>query len=238
MYESHRRPVATIRTAASYGRSPRKEPEPEEINMRSQKPIYGILAVSLFVLMIVFEKPALPAQTAPVQVMNTAGPAPGQNVPISGNVGITGTPTVNIGNSPTVGLLAGAAVRDADNPARHAWQTRQAFSVTGDFECDAFSVPSGKELVIENFSAFGWVPAGQQILHFDLITSIGGIEVQHFFRSDRSGTQLGYEIFVAGQQTRLYSEPGSLVRFCLSRDSGVDEASMTVALSGHLVDLP
>lgn len=119
---------------------------------KTKKYVLAGLGLLLLLGVFVFDRPQVAAQaTKPpqqVQVMNAAGVAPGQNVPISGNVGISGTPSVNaaqsgawtvgvtgtptvaqsgswnvgINGTPTVtvGNLAAAPVpvRDVDNGAR------------------------------------------------------------------------------------------------------------------------
>src|SRR5450759_3881323 len=72
----------------------------------------GILAVSLS---WVASKPVDAAVAAAVQVVNTPLPVQGNvNATVTGNVGLTGSPTVTIGNSAT----SPVPVRDADNAAR------------------------------------------------------------------------------------------------------------------------
>jgi len=168
-------------------------------------------------------------------------------------VTITGTPTVNVG-TPTVNLGAGSTVgingsvqvgnvatspvfmRDVDNPARQPFQQLLCLAATAS-SCSvpsSFTVPSGKELVIEYVSG-GCVTADASsfVNAAGLHTSVQGAVGFHFFGNLRIGPNSAFDF---GQQTRLYADPNTNVTLAASLIGGGGVCGMEI--SGYLVNLP
>jgi hypothetical protein len=151
----------------------------------------------------------------------------------SWDVGITGTPTFQVGNVANNPVLG----RDVDNPARQPFT-----NVVSDNH--SFTVPPGKRLVIEYVSGGGFISTGQKFLEvgflFTALIDGDRAGVQHHFvpvftGTQNTGTNL-FDIYAVSQQTRIYVEPGGLVEGFLEKTSGVAGVSFTV--SGYLVDVP
>src|SRR5215472_1297712 len=89
------------------------------------------------------------------------------------NVGITGTPTVHVGNAATSPVL----VRDVDNPARKPFAVNTScVMAAASNNCNAqFSVPAGSELVIENVSVSAAVKTGERTVAQMQVSTNGAI---------------------------------------------------------------
>jgi len=93
--------------------------------------------------------------------------------------------------------------------------------------CGEVEVPAGNRLVIEFVSA-GIEEASSRTI--DVVTTAEGETVRHFIKLPEF--EVGVENLEGGQQVRLYADPSTTVRACISHGLGV------VSLSGHLVPLP
>ena len=89
----------------------------------------------------------------------------------------------------------------------------QPFQFSGSIDIDngqfggseTLDIPSGKELVIEYFSAEADLPAGQKLLELNVTTTVGGNTVPHSFIPTFTGSFLpasAVDIFVASAPTR------------------------------------
>ena len=160
-----------------------------------------------------------PGNPVPTQAQGTTAIAGTVQAQQSGNwtVGITGTPTFNVGNTAANAVLT----RDVDNPARHPFQFFATFSKSGgNFQTDNQLVaPAGKRLVIETVTAQAFVPTGQRLLAQISIASGGGTFAQHnLVLASQGGFDL-LDYFAATEAVRLYADQGSLVQFRLTRSS-------------------
>ena len=198
--------------------------------------------------------------SAPVTVVNTPLPVTAVqsgawNVSVSNTPGvnIANTPGVNIANTPTVALSPGASVRDADNPARHPFQTGAVVQLApGAAEATTgFPVPAGKEFVIENVSGFGEIPIGESLTNVSVCTATRGItppnqsppEICHFFVPTVTGSYNGtVNNNVVSAQTRLYSDgcdfSACQVRVQANRNGTSGSGDFHFSISGYLVDIP
>ena len=95
----------------------------------------------------------------------------------------------------------------------------------------SFPVPAGKRLVIEYVSASGVVPAGQSLIY-----SVSTGSVEHLIPVTQQAPDAYAVICVAGQQTRLYAEPGSTVVLGVQRTGFGGSASANISISGTLMD--
>jgi hypothetical protein len=201
---------------------------------------------------------AAAASGAPVTVVNTPLPVSAEQ---SGawNVGITGTPSVQVSNTPTVNLAADTLVkiqnqtandgnavpimvRDSDSPGRHPFQVRVDFPIndgTNEGESGGIRVPAGKRLVVEYVSANITLPSGQKVLEVWVITTQNGSAIQHFFSTAFQGTSnilTGY--FTISQQTRLYSDPSAIsAGIVVFRNALSGSGFVSFRISGYLIDL-
>lgn len=197
-----------------------------------------------------------------VTVLNTPLPVSGTvsaNAAQSGlwNVGITGTPTVNVGTlpavsisgtptvsvsgMPTVSLAAGASFRDADNAARQPFQQAWSCAFTGFFFCNdttSITVPTGKELVIEFVSVMMDLPTGQKPREVSVGTQQRGNEIPHHFPLSLAFDNGVDAVFAGAQQTRLYSDPSLGVTVQCQKIDGSVGGSCFGSISGYLVNVP
>ncbi len=188
---------------------------------------------------------------------------------VAGTVGITGTPTVNaqqsgswtvgITGTPTVGLAGGSSilvdnnaanpvpVRDVDNPARQPFQASGSTVVNAGFDDSCrfglltlTTVPAMKQLVIEDVSFWGGLPAGQRFLQVTVNNTAGGTPMRHYLpvalqATDISGT---FDAFAASQPVRWYADPETDVFACFVRNATAGTGSAHWTISGYLVDVP
>jgi hypothetical protein len=177
----------------------------------------------------------------PVKVVNT----PAEPVPVTGTTTITGDVTlapgtsVAINNSPTVhvGNAPDAPVpgRDVDNPARQPFQRSMSFPAS-------FTVPSGKRLVIEVFSARVSFPEPCRLSDLYLVTVTGGQTAFYYHSPTTIEPVLLPRAVVVNQQTRIYADPGTSVTVNAERacflGGTFDDYIGTATISGYLVDVP
>ena len=138
---------------------------------------------------------------------------------------------------------------NSDNPARQPFQARMRI-VLPDGQCceNAFvSVPADKRLVIEYASAWSFAP-GSQVFLYEVGTRVNGqgSHTQHFLPVVQTVFD-GNTSAIAGQQVRLYADPGPtsvILRAnrsggdCPAPQAGCGEATVWMTISGHLVDVP
>lgn len=173
--------------------------------------------------------PTVATDTRNVNVANT----PSVSV-ASGTVAVSSLPAVAIGgtvNATVTNTSANPVLnRDADNPAREAFQAHiqmQPVSGGGEVQEGTVDVPSAtaddapvKELVIEEVSGeCAGGPAG-----VDVITAVNGARGDFFFAVTSSGV-------LPAQSVRLYADAGTEV--LVGTESGV--TNCFVVLSGYLV---
>jgi hypothetical protein len=218
--------------------------------MKNHKMMFAALLVGLAALGLTMAKLSPSRVSAaqgpdPVFVTNTGG---SQAIPITGNVSVTGTPTValafgsqvqiaNDGNTPL-------PIRDVDRPTaqpfnyhvRAVWNVGVAFA-NADAQ-EKFTVPDGKRLVIEFVSLQAQVPPGGNVPFARLDTiGAGGIvlTVTHAGADAQSN-----EIFTATHRVFTILEPGAVVvptAFCLvSCTTTTGSQGLIISVSGYLVD--
>lgn len=204
------------------------------------------LGLSLFVTVVALSLPQTGHGTAAmppdkdVKVINTAAePVPVNvinsqvKVQQSGtwNVGINGTPTVQIGNAAPI------TVRDADRPTAQPYQVDGVLTLPEGFggENLFFMIPAGKILVIENVSAISHVGSDQTMDSFSVMTKL--LPENNYrtnYLSDQKREYATQTIHTVSESVRLYSENSFAVRATRLGSSGSVTVRYTV--SGHLVD--
>jgi hypothetical protein len=174
-------------------------------------------------------------------------------VPIQGTVNLGNTPNVNIANLPavTVGNTAASPVlvRDTEQPARAPFQVG-ANAAIGCGPTVVFSVPSGKEAVIEylSFSGEGFtsgtppMAAGTGVaIWTQTANSVTPGSISHDIPVLLHGnSQLfgsPYSHFVATQQLRLYADPETDIKLS-GCQNGTGFLATIFSISGYLVNVP
>lgn len=150
------------------------------------------------------------------------------------SVGISGTPTVKIGNAAENPVL----MRDVDNPASQPFHESISFDLPEGFtevNMPITTVPVGKRLVIEYISAKATLPAGQKLRNLAIRTSLNGNLVYHYLVQTPTGI---FNEYVTGQQVRLYADPNTLPHLSATRNTGDGTTAVRVSISGYLVDIP
>lgn len=166
------------------------------------------------------------------------GPPPEVRAQQSGpwSVGINGTPNVNVAN-PVSGTF-----RDVEQPARNPRQDGTGSVVaTNAFTTEAplSSVPNGKQLVIEYFSATAIVPSGQSGFFF-ITTRAGGVALLHHvpvIQKFADSAFAGSDLLVAGQPVRIYADPGTTLSVSFRRSNNAGPSSFSADISGYFVNL-
>lgn len=158
------------------------------------------------------------------------------SVPVS----ISGTPNVNVANSPTVSLATGTSVRDADNPARQFYTAETGAALTLAGGLATFNpVPSGKVLVVEHVS-----------LRVDDIIPSGARYLPRFLVPDSANTSTDdqfpltlvlqdTDFWVASETVRFYFPAGTSPALVVEPGSGSPTSGIAdVSISGYLVNIP
>jgi hypothetical protein len=206
---------------------------------------FGILAGSLS---LITSNPAgASSGAAPVNIAQVSVPS----VPVSGTVNATqsGTWNVGINGTPTVNLASGASVNvsnpldSQNNPTPLAMlDATQPYDdgCTVNFNgsklasCPFHTVPAGKRLVIQEFDATGAIETGLKPL--DIL--MNGVGNGHFFTATFMGTFEGLDHLSTHQETRLYTGANATPS-CTVEISGISNSGNYLCrLSGFLVDVP
>lgn len=154
---------------------------------------------------------------------------------VTGTVAISGTPTVEVGNSE----LTPVFVRDIDRPTARPF-TREVELVLpagNGGENVGLGILPGELVVIEQVSAFGVAPTSEVIEQFAILTRVPPDNTYrpHYLdftsRPSVSGSN-GYT--VASQQVRIYAGPGSMAR--VTRLAGGPSLTFRFVLSGYYAD--
>lgn len=161
-------------------------------------------------------------------------------VPISGNVGITGTAAVQVGNNAANPVL----IRNVDNPVKQAVTFHAEVDLSdgslGEANLNAFAVPAGKRLVLEYVSGGAFLQPGQKPLvqvftsfvtsgFFNLLTAVPQGNFSAVFGRP--------EAFTITQGLRLYSDGPYSVGIQLTRNESAGLAILQLTFAGYLVDL-
>jgi hypothetical protein len=192
---------------------------------------------------------AVVASTAIVGILTTSAPADAQNnrpptpvdvvasVPlnVSGNVALVPGGEVNIGNLPD----SPVPVRDVGRAAKEPFQQATistAFNGSSS-SAEVVTVPAGKRLVIEHFSA--WInasgPNGLASISIGVQGS-GQFDQASCQQTGQTANGLNH-FFACSGPTRFYAEAGQTVHFFVAL-SDSDGGFHRALLSGHFVPVP
>ena len=196
---------------------------------------------------------AAQAVTQPVRVVNGTGqpvPTAAQGTTtVAGTVNVGNMPSVNVANTPTVTLSSGASVAVTNppgsqgNPAPLA--TLEAVQVYGSHcalsfdgndsgACAFIPIPHGKQLVVQEFDAFGRVETGNR--PFELALA-GTVTIGNYFPYTFMVNSNGFDFLNTHLQTRLYVLQGSTPQ-CFVAVPATSHGIYNCNISGFLVDVP
>ena len=214
---------------------------------------FSLLGVCVLVAIpVVAQKPSVP-QALPVNVENTptvnVANTASVNVANTPSVNVTNTPSVNVANTPSVTLESGASVAvtspldGSGNPTPIA--TLEAVQLYGSYcrlffngnsyaQCDFTTIPQGKELVVQEFDADGFVETGNRPVFVALDNTItSGNFIPYTFEVNTNGA----DYLVAHQETRVYVGMGQSP-LCVVQLPASSNGNFICDISGFLVDVP
>jgi hypothetical protein len=191
--------------------------------------------------------------TQPVKVVNGAGqpvPTVAQGTTtVAGSVNVANTPSVNVANTPTVTLSSGASVSVTNPPGSQGdpapLATLEAVQVYGSHcavsfggsdsgSCAFVPIPHGKQLVVQEFDAFGRVETGNR--PFELALA-GTVTVGNYFTYAFMVNMAGFDFLTTHQPTRVYVLQGSTPQ-CFVALPATSQGIYSCNISGFLVDVP
>jgi hypothetical protein len=150
-----------------------------------------------------------------------------------------GTANVNVGN--TVQVNPGVvSTKATDNPAFQAFKTKGLFAEgtdTGLLYTPTYTVPVGKELVVESVSYSFTMPASESPT--EVFIASGGAANPTYLPPTWRGTNVaGEAVFTGYEDTRIYFEPGDQVYCSATRQGTAGFAEIFCDFNGYLVSLP
>jgi len=198
----------------------------------------------------------------PTTIQNTPTVNVSGTVPVSGTVGISGTPSVNatitgtpsvsVTGTPTVSVTnlptgtagpsstTGVLVKSLDNPGLQPFQKTIQCVITvtpNSSTCPAtYTVPAGKELVIEYLMGVAGYNGALGQVAYELDTTVAGNAASYFYPPIPNWFVPNSEHLV-----RIYADPSSTVvftGFVIGPVGSPGSATFTMTLSGHLVNVP
>jgi hypothetical protein len=218
---------------------------------KARKHVIDVCVIAVCILMSV----PLVAQgvTQPVKVVNGTGqpvPTAAQGTTtVAGTVNVSNTPNVNVANTPTVTLSSGASVTVTNPPDSQGnptpLATLEAVQVYGSScsisfggndsgGCGFTPIPYGKQLVVQEFDAFGRVETGNRPFELALARTI---TVGNYFPYTFMVNTAGFDFLTTHQETRLYvlqgTRPGCFVAL-----PATSQGIYNCNISGFLVDVP
>ena len=221
------------------------------MSKNARKHAVAVCVIAVYIPMSV----SLIAQTVtqPVKVVNGNGqpvPTAAQGTTtVAGTVNVGNTPNVNVANTPTVTLSSGASVSVTNPPdsqgnptplatleAVQVYGSHCAVSFGGSDSgfCSFIPIPYGKQLVVQEFDAFGRVEAGNRPFELALARTV---TVGNYFTYTFMVNANGFDFLATHQETRLYVLQGSTPQ-CFVALPATSEGVYGCDISGFLVDVP
>jgi hypothetical protein len=153
------------------------------------------------------------------------------------NVGILGSPNVTVAN-PSGNPVQVRDVNEASQPVA-APGGLPFQGGTSSVLLPLYTVPAGKRLVIEYFSAECFLPAAQTAVASVRYPSAGGILLQHWLTMSPPAASGFFPLTSFGGPLRAHVDPGSLVEAIVVTNANVtDQSRCNATISGHLVNVP
>ncbi len=156
---------------------------------------------------------------------------------IAGNVGITGTPTFEVGNTAANPVW----IRDADGVARQPFHLESGLQAQQTELVVGFTLPIGKRFVVKHISAEVGVPSGQFVKAILLYN--GNLAAHHLVMTPQ-GTFGTEDLFATSQPVEIAADHtgnfslGDISLVCVRSGGGTLLGSGHVSISGYLVDMP
>jgi len=191
--------------------------------------------------------------TQPVRVVNGTGqpvPTAAQGTTtIAGTVNVGNTPSVNVANTPTVTLSSGSSIAVTNPPDSQGsptpLATLEAVQVYGSHcalsfggsdsgSCAFLPIPYGKQLVVQEFDAFGRVETGNRPYEIALA---GTVTVGNYFPYTFMVNTNGFDFLNTHQETRVYVVQGTTPQ-CFVAVPATSQGLYGCNISGFLVDVP
>lgn len=166
--------------------------------------------------------------TQNVKVVNTSA----EPVPVA----VSGTPTVQVGNT----AVNPALMRDVDRSSRQPYHATLSapFNIGGDVAGSSSSlvVPAGKRLVIKYVSAIADVPVGQVVIG-KFYTGNPAFYYGVVLNRQSSGNGSD-EVYISAQPVEIWLDPGDPIDIVFVRDSTLGIGYASVTFSGYLENVP
>jgi hypothetical protein len=149
---------------------------------------------------------------------------------------------VTIKNADSDPVPVAGTFRNADEPGRNPHHDGTGSVVASNsFTTEGVlsSVPAGKQLVMEYFSATAIVPAGQTGFFF-VTTRAGGVALLHHvpvIQKFADAAFPGSDLLVAAQSVRIYADPGTAPSVSFRRSSNAGPSTFNADISGYFVNL-
>ena len=192
-------------------------------------------------ILLVFSYGVAPAaQNDKEVVVNNTSANP---VPVTGNVGITGTPNVKVTNTVPVLVSGVVSVQNVNQPSMQPFQDYIQCRPSGSYwySCDSYTVPQNARLIIEQVG-ISFVPNDPttQVASVSLTTQTSGHYVEHGIEPPAANTFRGTFIVQRGSRlTKIYADAGSSIfniGVLINKDSTpLNEQMVIITLSGQQV---
>ncbi len=207
-----------------------------------------VVLLTTLVLIAAGSAVAVPPTTpsVPVTIVNTPLPVQGSvTANVTGTVGVTSLPGVNLNTSPTAPLYV-----DAERPARNGFNvscfTGNVDSVNGQASCTLLSIPAGRQVVIETISCQAELFAGQGPGDVQLIvpntpfTAGGPDHVSHLLTLTKQASTPSLDIWRMTTPLRAYASAPSqgsvgVGLFFRANPASPPPQDMTCTISGYMV---
>jgi len=178
-----------------------------------------VILLTVLLTLVVF---LIPAHAGEAKDMEIVGPLP---LPIDG--------TVIIGNEDPIKM----EIVNGDTSVRIPVHWSNSTVIGGSFAIVTYTVPTGMQLIIDNFTIVASMPSGQNVFGFEIRTTLNGDLASHFFSMSKQGTSGGFDSFVGGKKVLLFADGGSEVSAILLRSDASGDANFTFSFTGFLEPL-
>jgi hypothetical protein len=123
---------------------------------------------------------------------------------------------------------AGAAAQPSAEEAINVWADTVAQANQVDLV--VYTVPPGKQLIIDNVSLRATVPNGERVISANM-----NLPAVHFFVVTGQGSDGSRNYFTAAQRTSIVVGPNQTIVFRVERNNQGTPANVVVALAGRLI---
>jgi hypothetical protein len=218
------------------------------------KVVFGLVGFALLAVAFapLTERHAIASGSAPVSVTNV--PLPVQGTVSVGNtpsVHVTNTPVVTVGNSPSVNVSNSSLpvtnpLDSFSNPVpllvstdAQPYESSCGIFTAQDFNqsCSFDAVPTGKRLVIREFSAVTFTSPGTSVHQLFLQVGWKGGLLQHYFPLFSLGSDAFNTTAAVHTETTIYAESSSSPT-CVVVDTAQNSWEANCSITGYLIPAP